>query len=93
MEGLHITAKQTFKDLQSVGSSSLYINAFLTMDSQDARTLEPIKKSVEELVPTLDKEYNEIMQELEREQAEVAEIEASDQDYLNDLKVSIAEQK
>lgn len=33
------------------------------------------------------------MQELEREQAEVAEIEASDQEYLNDLKVSIAEQK
>ncbi|KAF5356236.1 hypothetical protein D9756_004174 [Leucocoprinus leucothites] len=58
----------------------------------DARILEPIKNSAEELVPTLEKEYNDILKELEREQREVAEIEASDQQYLNDLKVSIAEQ-
>lgn len=65
----------------------------LTSDVQDAKILEPIKKAAEELVPTLEKEYSEIMLELEREQAEVAEIEASDQEYLNDLKDSIAEQK
>jgi kinetochore protein Spc7/SPC105 len=45
------------------------------------------------VVPTLQQEYDEIMQELEKENAEVAEIEASDQDYLNELKASIAEQK
>jgi kinetochore protein Spc7/SPC105 len=61
--------------------------------SQDANTLEPIKRAAEELVPALEKEYNDILKVLEREQAEVAEIEVSDQDYLNDLKVSIAEQK
>ena len=33
------------------------------------------------------------MLELEKENAEVAEIEASDQDYLNELKASIAEQR
>jgi kinetochore protein Spc7/SPC105 len=33
------------------------------------------------------------MQELELEQAEVREIEACDQVYLNELKASIAEQK
>lgn len=44
-------------------------------------------------MPTLEKEYNEILKELEREQAEVVEIEASDQDYLNELKVAIADQK
>lgn len=33
------------------------------------------------------------MRELGREQAEVAEIEESDQGYLNELKTSIAEQK
>lgn len=38
-------------------------------------------------------EYEEVMQELEKERAEVAEVEASDQDYLNELKASIAEQK
>jgi len=41
----------------------------------------------------LEKEYNDILKELEREQEEVAQIEASDQGYLGDLKVSIAEQK
>jgi kinetochore protein Spc7/SPC105 len=50
-------------------------------------------KSGEELVAALEKEYDELLQELEHEQAEVAEIEASDQNYLNDLKDSIAEQK
>jgi kinetochore protein Spc7/SPC105 len=33
------------------------------------------------------------MRELEQEQAEVEEIESCDQDYLNELKASIAEQK
>jgi kinetochore protein Spc7/SPC105 len=33
------------------------------------------------------------MQELQKEQAEVVEIESCDQDYLNELKASIAEQK
>lgn len=47
----------------------------------------------DDLVPVLEKEYEAIMQELEKEQAEVAEIEACDQDYLNELKSEIAEQK
>lgn len=46
-----------------------------------------------ELVPSLEKQYQELVAELEKEQAEVAEIEACDQDYLNELKTSIAEQK
>lgn len=46
-----------------------------------------------ELVPSLEKQYQELVTELEKERAEVAEIEASDQDYLNELKISIAEQK
>lgn len=44
-------------------------------------------------MPTLEKEYSDILKELEHEQEEVRQIEASDQGYLNDLKVSIAEQK
>ena len=46
-----------------------------------------------QVLPDLEREYEEVMRELEQEQAEVAEIENSDQDYLNELKASIAEQK
>jgi kinetochore protein Spc7/SPC105 len=41
----------------------------------------------------LQRELKEIMQELDKENAEVAEIEASDQHYLNELKESIADQR
>jgi hypothetical protein len=41
----------------------------------------------------LEQEYQSLMEELEREQAEVAEIESGDQDYLNELKATVAEQK
>ncbi|KAF7784689.1 hypothetical protein Agabi119p4_854 [Agaricus bisporus var. burnettii] len=58
----------------------------------DAKSLEPIMNSGEELVFALEKECDELLQLLEHEQEEVAEIEASDQNYLNDLKDSIAEQ-
>ncbi|KAH6917443.1 Spc7 kinetochore protein-domain-containing protein [Coprinopsis sp. MPI-PUGE-AT-0042] len=58
----------------------------------DAKKLEQLSVAASELIPDLEKEYESILAELEREQAEVAEIEASDQDYLNELKGSIAEQ-
>lgn len=55
--------------------------------------MEEPKKAVADLVPALEKEFEALMRELEQEQAEVAEIEESDQDYLNELKATIAEQK
>ncbi|KAF9458347.1 Spc7 kinetochore protein-domain-containing protein [Collybia nuda] len=58
----------------------------------DARILEHIRASVDEAIPALTEEYEEIMRELDKENTEVAEIEASDQEYLNELKASIAEQ-
>lgn len=48
---------------------------------------------VNDVVPALRSEYDEVMRELEAEQAEVAEIEKCDQDYLAELKASISEQK
>lgn len=60
---------------------------------KDARILEGITTTADQVVPALQQEYEVIMEELEKENAEVAEIEASDQDYLNELKASIAEQK
>jgi len=61
--------------------------------AKDARILADIKVTADEVIPALQQEYEQIVQELEMEKAEVAEIEASAQDYLNELKTSIAEQK
>ncbi|KAF5377618.1 hypothetical protein D9615_005105 [Tricholomella constricta] len=58
----------------------------------DAKALESMRASADEIIPALKQEYDKIMQELEKETAEVAEIEACDQEYLNELKASIAEQ-
>ena len=55
--------------------------------------LEDVKAKADEVLPTLEREYESVMRELEQEMAEVAEIEASDQDYLNELKNAIADQK
>lgn len=60
---------------------------------KDARTLEELNKSADGLIPELEQEYQRLTEELEREQAEVAEIESGDQDYLNELKATVSEQK
>ncbi|KAF9568515.1 hypothetical protein CPC08DRAFT_625217 [Agrocybe pediades] len=65
--------------------------AFVSLEN-DARALEEPKRIATDLIPALEKEYEEIMRELEQEQAEVAEMEEGDQDYLNELKGTIAEQ-
>ncbi|KAK0198720.1 Spc7 kinetochore protein-domain-containing protein [Armillaria mellea] len=58
----------------------------------DAKTLVDLRAHADVIVPALQQEYDSIMRELQQEQAEVAEIEQCDQDYLNELKASIAEQ-
>ena len=60
---------------------------------KDARTLEELNGSADGLIPELEQEYQRLTEELEREQAEVAEIESGDQDYLNELKATVSEQK
>lgn len=55
--------------------------------------MEEPKKLIVDVIPELEREYEKLMRELEKEQAEVTEIEAGDQDYLNELKATIAEQK
>jgi kinetochore protein Spc7/SPC105 len=55
--------------------------------------LEEINKCATQIIPTLEAEYEEVMRELELEQAAVDEIERSDMNYLNELKASITEQK
>ena len=63
------------------------------MRLKDARTLEELNGSADGLIPELEQEYQRLTEELEREQAEVAEIESGDQDYLNELKATVSEQK
>ncbi|KAG6329815.1 hypothetical protein ID866_9275, partial [Astraeus odoratus] len=58
----------------------------------DAKFLESVIHKAQDILPGLQQEYDQLMEELEREKADVAELEACDQDYLNELKGSIAEQ-
>jgi kinetochore protein Spc7/SPC105 len=60
---------------------------------QDALAIEKLQAIPKQVLPVLEREYEDIMRELAQQQAEVAEIESSDQEYLNELKASIAEQK
>ncbi|KAK7064607.1 Spc7 domain-containing protein, partial [Favolaschia claudopus] len=59
---------------------------------KDAAAIEELRAMPDDVLPALEREYEEVMRELEQQQAEVAEIEDCDQDYLNELKASIAEQ-
>lgn len=50
-------------------------------------------RQAQDIVPGLQQEYDELMTELAKEKAEVAELEGCDQNYLNELKATIAEQR
>lgn len=60
---------------------------------QDAKALEGIIQQAQDIVPGLRQEYDELMAELAKEKAEVAELEGCDQNYLNELKATLAEQR
>ncbi|KAI6095270.1 Spc7 kinetochore protein-domain-containing protein [Pisolithus thermaeus] len=59
---------------------------------KDANFLERIIREARSILPGLQQEYDQLVEELEQETAEIAELEACDQDYLKELKASIAEQ-
>lgn len=59
---------------------------------QDAKALEGIIRQAQDIVPGLQQEYDELMTELAKEKAEVTELEGCDQNYLNELKATLAEQ-
>ncbi|KAG6888765.1 hypothetical protein C0992_007556 [Termitomyces sp. T32_za158] len=87
-------AKSDWYDWKLQWLEGLRVTAEQTFRSleTDAKTLETLQTSAGDLIPSLRLEYEEIRKELDRETAEVAEIEACDQEYLNELKASIAEQ-
>lgn len=55
--------------------------------------MEDIIKAAQGMLPALRAEYEQVARELAQEEADVAELQNSDKDYLSELKVSIAEQE
>ncbi|KAF8139971.1 Spc7 kinetochore protein-domain-containing protein [Boletus edulis] len=90
----HAQAKSEWYDWKMQWVEQLYQKAnegFKDLEG-DAKALEGIIRQAQDIVPALQKEYNGLMAELAKEQAEVAELEGCDQNYLNELKATISEQ-
>lgn len=90
----HAQAKSEWYDWKMQWVKQLYEKAdqgFRDLEA-DAKVLENIIRQTQEVVPALDEEYENLLRELEQEQADVAELENCDQDYLNELKTTIQEQ-
>ncbi len=60
---------------------------------KDKSKLSDVTAQADKLIPTLLQQYEQVLQELEQEQAEIAQIENDDPSYLEELKATIAEQK
>ncbi|KAG2155502.1 Spc7 kinetochore protein-domain-containing protein [Suillus clintonianus] len=90
----HAQAKSEWYDWKMQWVEQLYEKAdqgFRDLEA-DAKVLEDIIRQTQEVVPVLNEEYENLLRELEQEQADVAELENCDQDYLNELKTTIQEQ-
>ncbi|KIO03265.1 hypothetical protein M404DRAFT_146048 [Pisolithus tinctorius Marx 270] len=59
---------------------------------KDAKFLEGVIHEAQSILPGLQQEHDQLVEELEKETAEIVELEACDQDYLKELKASISEQ-
>ncbi|KAH9982703.1 Spc7 kinetochore protein-domain-containing protein [Lactifluus volemus] len=90
----HATARSQWYDwrLQWVEQLHDIANQGFAELEQDARTLETIIQQAENLLPSLREEHAQVTKEFEQEQVIVAEIENCDQDYLKELKGTLAEQ-
>ncbi|KAG1864649.1 Spc7 kinetochore protein-domain-containing protein [Suillus subalutaceus] len=90
----HAQAKSEWYDWKMQWVEQLYEKAdqgFRDLEA-DAKVLENIIRQTQDVVPALNEEYENLLRELEQEQADVAELENCDQDYLNELKTTIQEQ-
>ncbi|KAL1749116.1 Spc7 kinetochore protein-domain-containing protein [Schizophyllum fasciatum] len=59
----------------------------------DTKTIAELNASLETALPELERQHAEVTAQLEKERAEIAEIEACNQDWLNELKGTIADQR
>ena len=93
IENLYEMADKGFAELQAV-SRIVYPFVFNTESTyQDEKALNQIIRDAEDLLPALREQHAQILQELEKEQAEIEDIERSDPVYLEELKIEIEEQK
>ncbi|KDQ54882.1 hypothetical protein JAAARDRAFT_37995 [Jaapia argillacea MUCL 33604] len=91
----HASARSQWYDWKLSWVQGLHEKAeegFSQLES-DAKVLENIIKDAQDVIPSLQEEYDQIMRELEKEQAEVEQIQNCDQGHLADLKAAIAEQE
>ncbi|KIJ45653.1 hypothetical protein M422DRAFT_166538 [Sphaerobolus stellatus SS14] len=90
-----LSAKGSWYEWKCGWVKDLQQNAERTLENlaADEQQLDDIAKRAGKILPGLRQEYEEIMRELQQEQAAVAEIENCDQAYLEELKSTIAEQR
>lgn len=82
-----------FHEPRERGLHSLLCALFELIVLQDAQVLEDVIKQTQDMLPSLRAEYAQAALELRQEETDVAELQNSDKDYLNELKASIAEQE
>ncbi|EMD41576.1 hypothetical protein CERSUDRAFT_110126 [Gelatoporia subvermispora B] len=90
----HATAKSQWYDWKMQWVEQLYGYAedgFASLET-DAEMLAKAIQDAQAILPGLREEYAEVMAELEHERADIAASEASDPEYLKELKNTIAEQ-
>ncbi|OCH88589.1 hypothetical protein OBBRIDRAFT_836452 [Obba rivulosa] len=90
----HATAKSQWYDWKMQWVEQLYGHAedgFARLEA-DAEMLAKVIQEAQSILPGLREEYAQVLTELEQEQADIAASEASDPEYLRELKSTIAEQ-
>ncbi|THH12139.1 hypothetical protein EW145_g162 [Phellinidium pouzarii] len=90
----HNAAKEKWYEWKYQWIENLHENAnkgFAELE-QDRAALSDIISQAQDILPTLRQQHAQILSELEKERIEIEEVEQSDPGYLEELKVTIAEQ-
>ncbi|KAH9004218.1 Spc7 kinetochore protein-domain-containing protein [Lactarius hatsudake] len=90
----HATARSQWYDWRLQWVEQLYdvANQGFAELEQDAGILESVIQQAESFLPSLREEHARVMKELEQEESIAAEIANCDQEYLSELKATLAEQ-
>ncbi|KAI6138630.1 Spc7 kinetochore protein-domain-containing protein, partial [Pisolithus tinctorius] len=93
-EALEMTPQlfQEFISADETGQAELIHYKGFEHLEKDAKFLEGVIHEAQSILPGLQQEHDQLVEELEKETTEIVELEACDQDYLKELKASISEQ-